>query len=305
MVLRIAEPLGDGFWATNILLGSGNTKGPGIIINQRTRAVLQGSGLKGSFHTEPVYAQPNPRLITAATHISKKKVVKISRSNKALPRSGRLEMHPFATLLSAPAPAFRCQATSDKKRVTLIAIQHDVNDRPTKDDLRFARQLLGRVGRSLLDFYKNNNGADLYRGVRTDEVGVRFFPISQWKKETAAMRHIFASLPKKERPEVLTRAIAFGEPPQSGHHFAIVTKGRDSGSVILTNHETLSADEFAPNFNEFLKIICIDPVDLLVNQLGSYVRYRDGLTQDEWIPIEYLPNSKSAKSKSEGQIRFP
>jgi hypothetical protein len=47
----------------------------------------------------------------------------------------------------------------------------------------------------------------------------------------------------------------------------------------------------------FLKTICTDPADLLVNTLGNYVRYRDGKTNKEWIPVEYLPDKDERLAK--------
>jgi hypothetical protein len=83
---------------------------------------------------------------------------------------------------------------------------------------------------------------------------------------------------------------SFSNTTITGAGTLLVTKGPDVGSILLTNHESLSADEFAPDFNSFLKTICTDPADLLVNTLGNYVRYRDGKTNKEWIPVEYLPD---------------
>jgi hypothetical protein len=295
MVIKIVEPLTDGFWATEIFLGSDNTKGPSIIVNQRTLSVLKESALIGTIHSKPVYAVRNPGLEAALKRVAKKKMVKISEGRKASP--SRLNLLPFISLLSESEPAFRCRPVQKTKPLIPIRIDHVVNNAPAKARLAIARQLLGSAGKLLYDFYKQHNGVDLYRGVGSDEVGLRLFPLDRWKSETAAMKKVFATMSKKERPEVLRRAVAFGEPPSTGHHFAIVTKGEGAGSILLTNHETLAADEFAPDFNEFLKIICSDPVDLLVNQLGCYVRYRDGKTSMEWIPEAYLPDARRMERK--------
>ncbi|MBK7997465.1 MAG: SMI1/KNR4 family protein [Verrucomicrobia bacterium] len=287
IVLKIAEPLTDGFWATEIFLGSENTKGPSIILNQRTLSVLKESGLNGAIQNEPVYAVRHPGLEAALMRVPKKKTVKAS-PEKAAPPS-RLNLRPFIRLLSEAEPAFHCRVLRKQRPTRVIRIEHVVNVAPTEAQLTIGRQMLGRGGKLVYEFYTQRNGVDLYRGVGTDEVGLRLFPVNCWKFETAAMKKIFASMPKNERPEVLDRAVAFGEPPSTGHHFAIVTNGLGAGSILLTNHETLSADEFAPDFNEFLKIICTDPVDLLVNQLGCYVRYRDGRRPWNGFPKSISP----------------
>lgn len=296
-VYQIREPLLPGFWRSDVLVGEGNTKSPFEIVSPLTRHELEASGLTGFHGFDPVYATVTPELEAALATYPALKPAKLKRVAKPRPQPARLDTQPFVLLLAAPAPAFECQSVYDKQRKTVVQIQHDVREAPSSDQLSSARQLLGRSGKLLLDFYRFNDGADLYRGVGTDEVGVRLFPIDQWQGETTAMKQVFASLPKGDRPEVLERAIAFGEPPGSGHHFAIVTKGKGAGSIIVTNHETLAADEFALDFNEFLKVICSDPVDLLTNQLGSYVRYRDGKTRQEWIPVEYLPDARCADTK--------
>jgi hypothetical protein len=301
---QVREPLLRGFWRSDVLVGEGNTKSPFKIVSPLTRHELETAGLTGFHGFDPVYAPATSELEAALKNypvLTPSKSERVAARPRPLPPSP--DTHPFVLLLAAPAPGFECRSVSDKQRKAVFQIQHDVREAPSSDQLTSARQLLGRSGNLLLEFYRFNDGADLYRGVGTDEVGVRFFPIDQWQGETTAMKQASASLPKGGRPEVLDRAIAFGEPPGSGHHFAIVTKGKGATSIILTNHETLAADEFAPDFNEFLKVICSDPVDLLTNQLGSYVRYRDGKTRQEWIPVEYLPDAKRAYAEKRRLMR--
>lgn len=301
MYLSIQKPISDGFWATDILLGSGNTKGHSIIVNHRTKELLQTSGLKGFLRFVPVYAESTPALEAALKTYPPIQPVRFKRPKMPRAVPSRLDLEPFINLLADAAPAFRCEASGQPKRRTTIALKHELGGQPSSAALGIAREQLGRHGKLLLDFYKHNDGVALYRDLHSDEAGVRLFPIARWVAETAAMKKVFASIAKKQRPEVLSRAVAFGEPPSTGHHFAIITKGEGAGSILLTNHETLSADEFAPDFNEFLKIICTDPVDLLVNQLGCYVRYRDGKTNQEWIPEAYFPDANKSGRKKSGK----
>lgn len=295
MVIQIDVPMLQGFYRSNILLGSGNDKSPALIVDFRTKKLLEDSDLKGFHDFEPVYAPRTPALEHAGKNHSAESVKRKKLPSKS-PAPDPLDPKPFIRLLAHPSPAFRCRLPRDDEATAIIPITHNVADPPADADLKKARQLLGAAGKQVLEFYRYNDGVELHRDTNSDESGVRLFPIKQWEKETKAMKAAFKAMHKDERPDIIDRTIAIGEVPNSGHHFLLVTKGWEVGSILLTNHESLSADEFAPDFNTFLKTICTDPADLLVNTLGNYVRYRDGKTDKQWIPIEYLPD-KGERSK--------
>jgi hypothetical protein len=294
----VTNPLEIGFYRSDVLTGWDNDKRPLHIVSPRTRQLLESSDLTGFHSFEAVYAPATPALEAAIeTYPSEptRRPVRAPAKAKTAPR--KLDLQPLISLLAAPNPGFRCYAAKDQSKLKNVQICHELGAKPSPAELAALRKRLGSSGKLLCELWKHYDGMVLYRDMNSPEAGIRLFPMAEWTRETEAMLRVFATVASDDRPEVIERCVAIGEPPASGHHFLLVTKGRGVGSVLLTNHETLSADEFAADFNDFLKTICAEPLDLLVNQLGNYVRYSDGKTRAEWIPEEYLPDI-TAKNRS-------
>ncbi len=96
--------------------------------------------------------------------------------------------------------------------------------------------------------------------------------------------------------------IAIGEVPFSGNLLAIVVRGERAGEIVRIDHdrELRHSSSLARTLDDFLQLLCEKPARLL-HDLGCYTRYADGVTDHQWIPIQYVADIRILK---EDDIKF-
>ena len=204
----------------------------------------------------------------------------------------------FETHLGDPSPAFRCHAAGDhSEKIKFVA---RVTNRVEKPGTAKALSVVTRLGggaavAALKQFVGLHDGLVLYKDEKSDAAGVEFFRAAQWKSRTQEMRKSLLEMgfEKSELPDWFQSAIVFAAIPQSGNYFAIQPRGAKAGAVFYCDHDDVNPRPFAASFDKLLKMIADDPARFL-DRCGSYTRYSDGKTRTQWIPKEYVPDSRGA-----------
>lgn len=285
------QELDEGFYRSDVLVGWGNRKSPFPIITPGARRRLEASGLTGFIYAEDVFA---PR-----------ELVRWARPNEALspappskpgrkPPQKPIPWDAWNKFLAAPAPGFICRvrATPKSPARKTIQIHHRLGPPLTAAALKQAARRVGRSSGSLLEFYRKHDGAELFLDPASTECGVRLFPASEWPAATERLRNTFPAQGPHPPPDILDRCVAIGESSGSLHILAVVTRGPEAGSIVMSDHERLVLDELADGFSDLLCLIVSDPETFLRVELGADLAYRDGKTAREWTPIRYVPDAR-------------
>ncbi len=99
----------------------------------------------------------------------------------------------FERHIQEPSPAFLCSSCGDPDAAPtfMAAVQHRVEEPASKTDLELLRQTLGPGSRQVREFYARHNGITLYCDKRSDDAGIRFFPIGDWPSITTEVPNDF------------------------------------------------------------------------------------------------------------------
>jgi len=193
--------------------------------------------------------------------------------------------------VQAAAPGFRCSAAGDDSGGEFLArVSHVLNGPAAPGAIVQLRAMLGSHADQVARFYERHDGFVLYQDTESDEAGVELFPVARWRKATEDMREWFSHLeeePENDPDHILT-GIAIGEVPHSGNYFVMPIEGPSAGKIFYADHDGWYESPFADDFDGFLKHVCSDPVTLLNDELGCYICYSDGTTDEQWIPEEYF-----------------
>jgi hypothetical protein len=202
----------------------------------------------------------------------------------------------FEAHLADPAPGFRCYACGDRiaKTTILARVNNQIGRPASKRALATVLALLGESSPVLKRFVELHDGIVLYRDTKSDASGVEFFKAKEWESRTAEMQESMQAMgfDESDMPDWFRVGVVFGEIPQSGNYFVIQPKGVESGQVFYADHDDFRTDAFAGSFEQFLELIVGDPPGFLY-RCGCFLRCSDGKTETQWIPKEYVPDTKS------------
>lgn len=271
-------PEEPGFYRTDVLFGGSNRIFPLYIINEQTKSLLIGSKLTGFKEFVPVYgdfAPPTavrqrislPRRPRSATPLDEVRVSKVRKTHSS---------------------AFRCRLNGMPKRRVLIPVETQLGAPVSKIDLEEGKRMLRGHAVQLLDFYQLHNGLQYLCQPGTENCALLLAPVSEWKSLT---QEAIRSLPGATDS---ANFVTIGEVPGSGNFVTVMLDAENAGKIALTSHEIGDTDIFANDLNDLLDIITEDPVDLITNLLGGYLRYENEESSD-WIPTEFVAGVRERK----------
>jgi hypothetical protein len=199
-------------------------------------------------------------------------------------------------LMANEDSAFVCTAAGDRsgKKSFVARLRHEGGPPASRAALAELRRLAGSRADEARPLYERHDGLRLYADTRSATAGIALFPIEEWAARTEALRQDWSHVSAAEDPEQLLSGVAIGEPPQSGNAFVWLQEGPRTGQVFYLEHDDWPQGPFAEDFAAFLAKVLRDPVELL-DSLGAYARYRDGRTDTQWIPSQFLDHAPEAR----------
>lgn len=199
----------------------------------------------------------------------------------------------FWNHISAENPGFRCYACGDPcENCSFTAmVSHALSPPAGATELAVMESTLGNDDAGVRAFYSRHNGAMLYRDCNSDAAGIRLFPIRQWSSITNDIRSQFTEFGLDQLYGNLMSGTVIGEVFQSCNYFFYQTSKSRLGQVIYLMHDP-AYDKGLPfeSFADLLGRMVNDPAQLL-NDLGCYTRYSDGVSGTQWIPKQFVANA--------------
>ena len=202
----------------------------------------------------------------------------------------------FEIHLSHPAPGFRCYAAGDETLALRFtaSVTHQLKAPAKQKELGRLESLLGWHDPDLHDLYERYNGFTLYCDTRSDDAGVRFFPVEELESTTREVLGEFREMETDKLYGDLCDGVVIGEIPKSWNYFFYQTAPTRRGSIYYLMHDPLYEEGLRfESIGDLLSSIISDPPQFLYD-LGCYTRFSDGVTDNQWIPSEYLRDAKSS-----------
>lgn len=195
-------------------------------------------------------------------------------------------------LLQTSNQKFLCEAAgvrygSQKKEIEL---RHEVTSGLSNSELDSYASVLCELD-LLSDMLSRYSSVRLF--CDTVERGSAFYIAhpNEWSELRTELTTWINALSAQERAELtpswLDNALVFGEVPESGNYFLTPLQGKLKGTVFEFEHDGFEFVKIANDFQEFLDHICTVTAGL-ISTIRSHVRYFDGVSEIQWIPISYL-----------------
>lgn len=176
-------------------------------------------------------------------------------------------------------PRFRCTDTTGE-RSEVFPLEFLFGDPATPDDLAVLRGLSGDAYAALEPVYRAFNGFAFH--VSGDTAGLASPTIDELRELNLEWRNWFRHVPEQEMHAFQRDGLAFATIVSSGNYF-IVHEGR----VYYSNHDGGDDVVWADSVEALLERALREPVKFLLDA-GCYTRYFDGLSEDQFIPDEFL-----------------
>lgn len=216
-------------------------------------------------------------------------------------------------LLSHPAPAYLCSPCMEEGsgKLLIAPVRHEVDPPPTGE-------LFGRVldrysgvpgADALREFYRAWNGALLYtgKGAMVDcggpEEAIEFFPLELWEERTRESVESWAEAgyADAEMPYGRNDFVSVAHSRGTFTYIHWVVKGPNAGRVYwwpTTMPPAIGDGPLAGSFAEFMEIVCTDPVHFVNELLYCCTRFSDGVTDEQWIPREYVSDRNAPEVRA-------
>lgn len=207
--------------------------------------------------------------------------------------------------LTDPRPAFKCFKCGDstERGGHIAPLRHTRNGPIDARTIAKLESMSIPDSDTWIELLDLCNGFHLYEGqvdpgsrelrVRN---GVELFPLSAWESRTLETQsewgeQVGDDAAKWELPYGKDDFLSIGHPSGSWNYIHLVTRGSSRGRVFWWDWTMppASSDEcLAESPEEFVSLLCDDPVWLLNEAFGCHSRYHDGQTDAQWIPLEFL-----------------
>jgi len=189
-------------------------------------------------------------------------------------------MKDFLKHIADASPGFRCYDCNDPQESMKldVKITHKLGAPAGSKELNKISKTIGDGATQLVEFYDKHNGIQLY--CQGDAPALEFFPVGQWRVKQNEMEQMLFE--PDLAFEFQKKGTVFGEVSNSGNHLVLY-----QGKVYYSNYDGGDATPVADSFFAFLTRICSNPAQLL-HDLNCYTRYKDGKTNAQWIPKEYV-----------------
>jgi hypothetical protein len=206
-----------------------------------------------------------------------------------------MSLEAFDAHLRDPAPGFRCYACGDRsEKPSLLARVKNLVGKPgSAKAIAAVINSCGAASPVLKRFVELHDGVLLYRDEKSDAAGIEFFKATEWPSRTTEMRESMAAMGFEEgdMPDWFRSGVVFGEIPHSANYLVIQASGDAAGQIFYCDHDDFKTEPMAESFDDFLSMIIKDPPGFLY-ECGCFTRYSDGKTDIQWIPKEYVSDSR-------------
>lgn len=217
----------------------------------------------------------------------------------------------FEVLVADPAPAFACYACGDREEIEAFVapvahIAHAPADAAALD--RIPNVPGADAARS---FYRSHDGGLLYtaRGLMAahggPDEGIELFPLHEWDARTQETIDFWneSEYADDEMPYGRRDFVAMAHARGASTYIHWVVRGPNAGKVYwwaTTMPPEVNDPPLANSFEEFIDIVCTNPVHFLNDLLFCYTRFSDSKTDTQWIPKRYIADRRSIGGASAG-----
>ncbi len=184
---------------------------------------------------------------------------------------------------------FRCSPAGKTEGEFIASTTSILSPNSNAENIDLFQEKLGTQAQNFLEFYKKYDSAIFFQDTISDTAALHIHPINSWDILTKEMKQWYEILDEDELDDSefdwLETGVAFAEVPCSGNYFVLACEGKLTGKIIYSDHDELYPEVYANSFIDFLVKFLSAPIKE-IEHLGCYIRYNDGRTDLQWIPIE-------------------
>ncbi len=199
-------------------------------------------------------------------------------------------------MLSHKSPGFRCYCAGARtKQLGFTArVRHILGEPATERALAQLDLQLRDASIVIRDLYVMYDGMTLYCDTKSDAAGFELFQIADLSTRTAEMRESMEAMGMEadEMPGWFSSGVVVGQIPHSANYFVVGTTGHESQKIFYMDHDDFIDEPIADNAVSLIDALVADPAQFLYDR-GCYTRYSDGRTDRQWIPKQFLNETRS------------
>ena len=193
--------------------------------------------------------------------------------------------------LSSKSHKFRCKSPDDEVQADFsCSVFHRVTPRLSESDIDVVKGVVN-LSAEHIEWLRQYGSLELFCDTKSDASAYYIAHPSQWPELQVELFSWFESLTDSDAeefiPDWVGEAIVVGEKTTSGNYYLLRTDEKDQSKVYEFERDGFEFIEVADSFTALIqKLITVN--DELLTDIGSHTRFSDGLTDTQWIPVEFL-----------------
>lgn len=194
-------------------------------------------------------------------------------------------------LLAGNDSKLKCVSVVDDAISLVINIFHETTAPLIQEEINVIKERFVDQ-KQLVCFLSKYSSLRLYCSRDTDSSAFYIAHPSEWDVLAGEVNEWISDLAEDEVlgrdcEEWLETALVIGEIPESGNYFLLPTSGKYSGRICLFDHDGFEFTELAENLELFVEYLCT-PNHELLQEISISTRYKDGSTDVQWVPVQFI-----------------